>query len=90
MVDLYQASIKDKGKNIEVNFLDDDGDGKVDLTHFDVSDFFKDPTGNISHLIGDGHVHSDWFFYLFSYVIPFIVLTIKIITKTSAKQEIQK
>ena len=59
LVDLYQASFKDKGKNIEVNFLDDDGDGGVDLTHFDVSDFFENPTGNISHLIGDGHVNSD-------------------------------
>ena len=59
LVDLYQASIKDKGKNIEVNFLDDDGDGGVDLTHFDVSYFFEDPTGNISLLIGDGHVNSD-------------------------------
>ena len=59
LVDLYQASIKDKGKNIEVNFLDDDGDGGVDLTHFDVSNFFEDPNGNISHLIGDGHVNSD-------------------------------
>ena len=56
---LYQASIKDKGKNIEVNFLDDDGDGGVDLTHFNVSDFFEDPTRNISHLIGDRHVNSD-------------------------------
>ena len=59
LVDLYQASIKDKGKNIEVNFLDDDGDGGVDLTHFDVSDFFEDHTGDISHLIGDGHVNSN-------------------------------
>ena len=59
LVDLYQASIKDKGNNIEVNFLDDDGDGGVDLTHFDVSDLFEDPTGNIFHLIGDGHVNSD-------------------------------
>ena len=59
LVDLYQASIKDKGRNIEVNFLDDDGDGGVDLTHFDVSDLFEDPTGNIFHLIGDGHVNSD-------------------------------
>ena len=61
LVDIYQASIKDKGKNIEVNFLDDDddGDGGVDLTHFDGSDFFEDPTENISHLIGDGHVNSD-------------------------------
>ena len=57
LVDLYQVSIKDKGKNIEVNFLDDDGG--VDLTHFGVSDFFEDRTGNISHLIGDGHVNSD-------------------------------
>ena len=38
LVDLYQASIKYKGNNIEVNFLNDDGDGGVDLTHFDVSD----------------------------------------------------
>ena len=59
LVDLYQASIKDKGKNIEANFLDDDGDGGVDLTHFDVFDFFEDHTRNISHLIGDGHVNPD-------------------------------
>ena len=28
----------------------------MDLTHIDVYDFFEDPTGNISHLTGDGHV----------------------------------
>ena len=59
LVDLYQASIKDTDKNIEVNFLDDDGDGGVDVTHFDVYDFFENLTRNISHLIGDGHVNSD-------------------------------
>ena len=78
LVNLYQASIKDKGKNIEVNFLDDDGDGGVDLTHFDVSDFFEDPTGNISHLIGDGHVNSDKFFYLFSYASTILTPRVKI------------
>ena len=40
LIDLYQASIKYKGKNIEVKFLNDDGDGGVDLTHFDVSDHY--------------------------------------------------
>ena len=59
LVDLYQASIKDKGNNIEVNFLNDNVDCGVDLTHFHVFDFFEDPTRNISHLIGDGHVNSD-------------------------------
>ena len=61
LVDLYQASIKGKGKgkDIEVNFFDGNGDGGMDLPHFDVSDFFEDPNGNISHLIGDGHVNFD-------------------------------
>ena len=49
---------KDKGKDIEVNFFDN-GDGGMDLPHFDVFDFFEDPNGNIFHLIGDGHVNSD-------------------------------
>ena len=59
LVELYQASIKGKGKDIEVNFFDGNGDSGMDLPHFDVSDFFEDPNGNISHLIGDGHVNSD-------------------------------
>ena len=59
LVELYQASIKGKGKDIEVNFFYGNGDSGMDLPHFDVSDFFEDPNGNISHLIGDGHVNSD-------------------------------
>ena len=59
LIDLYQASIKGKGKDIEVNFFDGNGDSGIDLPHFDVSNFFEDPNGNISHLIGDGHVNSD-------------------------------
>ncbi|XP_073132701.1 uncharacterized protein [Henckelia pumila] len=51
LVDLYQSSIKGKGK-IETNFADDDG--PVDITHLDVSDFFAQPDGNIDHLIGGG------------------------------------
>ena len=39
LVDLYQASIKAKGKEIEMNFTDGDGS---DLTYYDI-DFFGGP-----------------------------------------------
>ncbi|KAL6543983.1 hypothetical protein OROGR_010480 [Orobanche gracilis] len=51
LVDLYQKSIKGKGK-IETNVLD--YDGPLDTTHLDVSDFSADPKGDIGHLIGGG------------------------------------
>ena len=57
LVDLYQSSIKVKGKEVEMNFID--SDGQVDLTHLDVSDFFENPNGKIDHLIGDGNVCYD-------------------------------
>ena len=56
-VDLYQASIKAKGKEVEINFIN--SDGLVDLTHLDVSNFFENPNGKIDHLIGDGNVCYD-------------------------------
>ena len=82
LVDLYQASTKGKGNQIEINFIngqgamdpddpyqvslqeannqiDDnfiDNDGAIPLTHFDISDFFEDPSGKIDHLIGGGNV----------------------------------
>ena len=51
LVDLYQASMKGKDKQIETNFFDGkdtmdhddpffDDDGAVPLKHFDVYDFF--------------------------------------------------
>ena len=39
LVDLYQASIKAKGKEIEMNISDGDG---LDLTYYDI-DFFGGP-----------------------------------------------
>ena len=57
LVELYQASLKAKGKEVETNFIDHDE--PVDITHLDVSDFFEDPNGNIGHLIGDGHVNTN-------------------------------
>ena len=45
-VDLYQASIKAKGKKVEMNFID--SDDPIDLTHLDVSDFFENPNGKLT------------------------------------------
>ena len=57
MFNLYQISIKANGKEVEINFID--SDGQVDPTHLDVSDFFENPNGKIEHLIGDGNVCYD-------------------------------
>ena len=62
--------MKGKDKQIEINFIDVkdtmdpddpffDDDGAVPLKHFDVSDFFEDPSRKIDHLIGDGNVCYD-------------------------------
>ena len=66
-VNLYQASIKGKWKQIETNFISGqgiidcdvnfiDGDDAVLLTHLDVSDFFEDSSGKIDHLMSNGNV----------------------------------
>ena len=54
---LYQASIKAKGNEVEMNFID--GDCPKNLAYLDVSDFFENPSGKIDHLIGDGNVCCD-------------------------------
>ncbi|XP_075092150.1 uncharacterized protein LOC142172436 [Nicotiana tabacum] len=51
LVELYQASLKNKGP--EANFV---FDNDFDITHLDVVDFFERPDGKIDHLIGDGSV----------------------------------
>ncbi|KAL0329127.1 UNVERIFIED_CONTAM: hypothetical protein Sradi_4899400, partial [Sesamum radiatum] len=56
LIDLYQESLKNKNKKIETNFVDDESDGYIDMTHLDVADFFADPNGKTDHLIGDGSV----------------------------------
>ena len=69
LADQYQASTKEKGKGIELNFAyhsypEDhmgyfDTPNGMDITHLDVSDFFEDPNGKIDHLIDDGDVHTN-------------------------------
>ena len=62
--------MKGKDKHIETNFINEkdtidpddlffDDDGAVHLKHFEVSDFFEDPSGKIDHLIGDDNVCYD-------------------------------
>ena len=68
-VDLYQAFVKEKGKEIEINFVDHndledpinylDLPNGMDMTHLDVSDFFENVDGKFDNLIGDGNVHTD-------------------------------
>ena len=55
LVELYQASLKGKGKVVETNLIEHPN--QINSTYLDCSDFFADPSGNIEHLIGDGNVH---------------------------------
>ncbi|XP_049399981.1 uncharacterized protein LOC125864087 [Solanum stenotomum] len=52
LIELYQASLRKKDKNLEANFITD----HVDITHLDVADFFTHPERKIDHLIGDDSV----------------------------------
>ncbi|XP_016432504.1 uncharacterized protein LOC107759146 [Nicotiana tabacum] len=51
LVELYQASLKNKGPEANLVY-----DNEFDITHLDVADFFECPDGKIDHLIGDGSV----------------------------------
>nr|XP_009771439.1 PREDICTED: uncharacterized protein LOC104221975 [Nicotiana sylvestris] len=51
LVELYQASLKNKGHEANLVY-----DNEFDITHLDVADFFECPDGKIDHLIGDGSV----------------------------------
>ena len=55
LVDLYQALIKAKRKEMEMNFTDSDG---LDLTYHDI-DFFGGPSEKIDHLINDEKTNID-------------------------------
>ena len=55
LVDLYQTLIIAKGKEIEMNFINDDG---LDLTYYDI-DFFGGPSEKADHLINDENINID-------------------------------
>ncbi|XP_070027771.1 uncharacterized protein [Nicotiana sylvestris] len=67
LVELYQASLKNKGP--EANLV---CDNEFDITHLDVADFFEHPDEKINHLIGDGSVVEmieQFNFYAFLFVV---------------------
>ena len=49
LVDLYQASLKENGKKIEMNFTNSNG---MDLSYFD-NDFLIGPSENFDYLMDD-------------------------------------
>ena len=53
--DLYQASIKEKGKEIERNFTNRN---RLDLTYYD-SDFFEGPSEKIDYLLSDENIATE-------------------------------
>ncbi|XP_012839850.1 PREDICTED: uncharacterized protein LOC105960224 [Erythranthe guttata] len=64
LVDLYQASIKGKGKGKEINFTDfsnteNDHIDPMDLNHLDVADFFPAPSGDIDEIKFHGDDNND-------------------------------
>ena len=55
--DPYQVSLQEATNQIDDNFIDNDG--ATPSTHFDISDFFENPSGKIDHLIGYDNVCYD-------------------------------
>ena len=64
LVDLYQASIKGKGKEVETNFLDQvnqtDPFEPFDFSSFDMSDLPAGPSGTKDDFFDDGDDYPDW------------------------------
>ncbi|XP_024028194.1 uncharacterized protein LOC112093620 [Morus notabilis] len=54
-VDLYQASLKEKGKGVETNLAEHHD--PTDFSHLDVADFFENNDGNFENLIADGNIN---------------------------------
>ena len=53
LVDLYQASLKDKGKMVKTNFADGN---RLNLSYFDMN-FFEGPSDIFNCLIDDENVN---------------------------------
>ena len=54
LVDLYQASLKDKRKRVETNFADGN---RLNLSYFDMDFFFEGPSDHFNCLIDDENVN---------------------------------
>ena len=67
LVDMYQASLKENGKKIEMNFTDSNG---MDLSYFD-DNFLIGPSENFDYLMDDvnDNVKQVYVFYFGVYLI---------------------
>ncbi|KAI3448559.1 hypothetical protein Pfo_005224 [Paulownia fortunei] len=55
LTDLYQASLKEKGKGEETNLIEHYT--PMNFTQLDVTDFFENSNGNFENLNGDGNIN---------------------------------
>ena len=62
LADLYQASIKEKGKEIEINFNDRNG---LNLTYYDIA-LFGGPNEKTNYLMNDENTAIELYFLLIS------------------------
>ena len=76
LVNLYQASIKAKGKEIEINFIYSNG---LDLTYYDI-DFFGGSSEKTDHLIHDENSNIDWCYFIYQIIYYYVLYLYLIIT----------
>ena len=50
-VDLYQASLKEKEKGIDINFVNHND--QMDTAQLDISDFYENPEENFKNMLGN-------------------------------------
>jgi hypothetical protein len=62
LVELYQASIKKNGKEVEINFIENESSGILMDTHLNISDFFENVDKEID-------IMNNFFFVYFSSVL---------------------
>ncbi|XP_058208289.1 uncharacterized protein LOC131321309 [Rhododendron vialii] len=67
LIELYQASLKEKGKEIETDFTDQISQNQtvdpfepIDIPFFDISEYLAGPSGTKDDFFGDGGDYSEW------------------------------
>ncbi|XP_058192136.1 uncharacterized protein LOC131309536 [Rhododendron vialii] len=67
LIELYQVSLKEKGKEIETNFIDQISQNQsvdpfepIDIPSFDISEYLAGPSGTKDDFFGDGGDYSEW------------------------------
>ena len=51
LADLYQASLKEKEKGVETNFVNHND--RIDTTQLDISDFLENPEESFKNMLGN-------------------------------------